>query len=282
LSFTDVQKKLLVSPYLGIGGVAFLVATGIVIHTAINSIYSDLQIGFVENLIGLISLFIGIASIIVIMILIAIIFEKKRQEIIITIILLSIFIALEFFRSLSTSIENMSIWGNIAFVIAYGVLRGIAFQRTNNALKVPHPKYETKAFGAYGWSYISIGSLSIILAIIGVVIFSPGLILFAYWLQTILYIVQGICYLVIGIRFIQYAFTTPEIKGFVVKPVGRSTITGTSTPIIAEQQYLPQQEIKSEETISEEFETTVNYCGNCGSEIFGERKICQTCGEAKE
>ncbi len=281
LSFTDVQKKLLVSPYLGIGAVSFLVAAGIVIHTAINSIYSEIQIAFAENLIGLICLFIGITSIIVILVLTAIIFEKKRKEIIITIILLSLFIIFEFIRSLYSGVENLSIGFSIVFIIIYGILRGIAFHRANKALKITSPGYGTGALGAFGWSYLIMGSLSVILAAIGVVIFSSGLIIFAAWVLTSLYIVQGICYLVIGMRFIQYIFTSPTITGFVTKSIGRTPITKATTPVLSEPQHFPQHESIPEKTISDEFETAVEFCGNCGAEIRGDIKICQICGEAR-
>jgi len=275
-----------VGPYLGIGAASFLGAAGIIIHAAIkaiNSISTELQIGFVENIIGSICFFIGFASIIVILVLIAIAFEKKRQETVATIILLSIFIILEIARSHYTSLESSSPFIYIGLIIFYGVLRGIALQRTNKALKIPFPGYGTKAFSAYGWSYIVIGTLSIILTFLGAMFYSMGLLLLASWLLTFLYFFQAICYLVIGFRFIQYIFANPVISATALKRTSTTT-TGVSTtiPITAQPQDYYHQEVIPQATVNDEFEIAEEYCSNCGATITRDNQVCEICGEARK
>ncbi|NHK32941.1 MAG: hypothetical protein FK730_16460 [Asgard group archaeon] len=220
MSTKDVGKKQLMTPYLVIGGVTILVYAIIILHDAINAFVTETSINYYEYLIGNICFLIGLAFIIVMMVLILIVHEKRVYIIIGAIIMLVLFIAyniaLAFFPDLLSSVDK---WVLIFIPISYGVIRGIAFTMTNRALNVPLPRYGIVAFGFFGWTFLVTTSLSFLFTYIGIVIESWGLVGFALILLIIQYFIDALCLGIIGIYFIWNALYYPIIKDRIaIKP----------------------------------------------------------------
>jgi hypothetical protein len=270
MSTIDVGKKQLMTPYLAIGGVTILVSAAIILHSAIAAIISATSINYVESLIGTICFFIGLTFIIVMMVLIGIVHEKRMNNIIGAIVVLVLFIAYELVSRFVPGFESLGgIWGSIFIVISYGVIRGIAFTMTNRALNVPLPGYGIGAFGFFGWTFLVTSLLSLLFAFIGGVVGSYGLVNFAFILLIIQVFIDALCLVIIGINFIRNALYHPIIKGRVaVKP---ETVPITTTI----------ETISTTETISDKAKTIQKFCEFCGAAFLEESEFCIECGAAR-
>ena len=271
MSTMDVGKKQLLTPYLAIGGATFLVSAAIILHSAIKAIISGTSINFVESLIGTICFFIGLVSIIVMMVLIGGVHERRMNNIIGAIVVLVLFIAYELVSRFVPGFDSLGgIWGSIFILISYGVIRGIAFSMTNRALNVPLPGYGIGAFGFFGWSFLVTSTLSFLFAYIAGIMSNVGLLNFALILLIIQIFLDALCLIIIGINFIRNALYHPIIKGRAsVKPVTTTTTTTTT-------------ETKSTtESIYDESKTKQKFCEFCGTAFLEDSEFCTNCGAAK-
>lgn len=254
---------------------------------AINAITGSFPISFIESMIGVISLIIGLVSIIVLLALIGVISEKRRNYVITAIVLLLLFIGFELFASFYPGFAYLGgVWGNIAILVVYGILRGIALRRTNESLKSPRPGYGSVAFGIYAWSFLITTVLAFIFALIGGLALSITMITIALWIPIVLFFIEILCFVVIGIRFIQSAFLYPKITGPAPRPISTTTttmVTPTTDPGTISVQT-DSQDTKADDslkTISDEPVKDKEYCANCGSIIDENTEVCESCGEAR-
>jgi len=240
-------------PYLALGGLSFLGAAGIRIHFAIYAITGSFPLSYIESLMGIICMIVGFVSIIALLALIGAVSEKRRKYVVFSIVLLLLFIGFELFVSLYPGIAFLGgLWGNMALLAVYGILRGFALLRTNESLKSPRPGYGSIGFGIYGWSFVTTTILSTIFIAIGVRVTSITMINIAFWLIIIQYFIDVLCFLAIGIKFVQSAFLYPTIAGRAPR-VTTTMVTPTTDPgaipVQTESQDNYQQETMADDTM---------------------------------
>jgi len=215
-------------PYLVLGGTGFLTAAAIAIHTIIEA-FGGMPVSNIENLIGTISLNVGFGSIIVILAMIGAVYDKQRKNIITAIIILTLYIGSELFYGLFPGIESLGgIWGNIAILIAYGILRGIALQVTNKSLKIPETRYGIEAITAFGWSFLVLTVTAHISIIIGALSSYSLLIDIGLWTLILQYFANFFCLIIIAIKFIVEAIRNPVMIELIKEPASTNLPAATT------------------------------------------------------
>ncbi len=272
---SDINKKSM-SPYLILNGVLLAVAGGITLHIAIITTTLSGYMSYGEALTGTISLYVGIASLVVPIAIIGSLYTKNKKTTNTAIVLLLIFIGADLFINLTPSIAYWGGgWGGLAVFAIYGIFRGITFQRANKGLKVPARGYGNGFLTLYGWSYLVTFVISFVLTLIAVSSWNPALLLAAYYTLLAQIYIDGISLGAVGLKFLLDASNKPQISR-------KITPLGTGVPASkmegSEGRYQP---IRTEE-IATEVETTesgARHCTYCGAKIFDVGKFCENCGQ---
>jgi hypothetical protein len=276
------------SPYLIIGGVSFLVYAGIRVHDGINAFISPTSLPNFELIIANVCFIAGFVSMLIMLILIAIVYKKRVNQVIGAIVFLVLFLTYELIIAFVPGISYIyTIWGNVLILLSYSIIRGIAANTTNNSLRLPIPGYGSGALGIYGWSFLITTLISIIAGLIADAIYSVGLMTFALIVPIIQYFLDALCLLIIAISFILNAVNNPSIKGQVFtspttvpQPTTYTTTTGSLTTTLAETMDEPQQ-IDTPADV-EETKPSERFCSNCGAEYAEDSDYCTFCGEVKK
>ncbi len=273
---SDIRQKSM-SPVLIVNGILLAAAGGITLHLAIIITTLSGYMSYGEALTGTISLYVGIASLIVPIAIIGSLYTKNKKTTTTAIVLLLIFIGVDLFVNLTPSIAYWGGgWGGLAVLVIYGIFRGITFQTANKGLKVPARGYGNGFLTLYGWSYLVTFVISFVLTLIAVSSWNPALLLAAYYTLLAQIYIDGISLGAVGLKFLVDAANKSEIRRKII-PVGAGV--QASIEEVGEGRYQP---IRTEE-IATKIETTesgVRHCTYCGAKIFDVGKFCENCGQS--
>jgi len=273
---SDIKKKSM-SPYLILSGVLLAAAGGITLHLAIISTTLSGYMSYGEALTGTISLYVGIASLIVPIAIIGSLYTKNKKTTNTAIVLLLIFIGADLFVSLTPSISSWGGgWGGLAVLVVYGIFRGITFQTANRGLKVPARGYGNGFLTLYGWSFLATNVVFFILFYIGLSTWNVTIMQAAYYTLLAQIYIEGISLGAVGLKFLVDAANKPEISRKIT-PVGTGVLASKMEGSEGRYQPIRKEEIA---TKVETTESGARHCTYCGAKIFDVGKFCENCGQS--
>jgi len=279
----DYGEKKLISPYLITGGITFLALAGILIHDGIMAFFS-ISINYIESIVGVVCFYIGFLSLFIILILLAIVFKNRKNDIIGALVLIGLYLGYESIIRFLPIIETIDLWLDVIIIISYGLIRGLATTFTNRSLKYPVPGYRNIALDVYGWSFLVTSILSIIFTLIALATLSIGLLNFALIILIIQYFLEALCLLILGFSYIVKGIHYPEIKGYTsIKTTTEQTYSSESASYNAQSPYrrtYPESSVFDEKPIIIESENTKKFCANCGTVLAEDVEFCSSCGMA--